>query len=349
MGAPRLFVGVTAGNLDSMLNKLTAQKKNRVARTSTRPGGRTGCRPDRATIVYAHRCREAFPGRADRARRHRGLAAPHRALRLLVATRCAARSCSTPRPICSSSAWASGRCGRSPTGCAAASPSREIRDVRGTAFLVNDAEMERARGRPGAHAWPTGKTVVLPSYEEVARRQGARSRGCRAAFQLETNPGNARPAAPARTASEARLLQPAGARRSTTRGRWTSSTICRSARVPHPIVRASAIPAFETVKHSIVLDARLLRRLHLLLHHRARGARHPEPLGRERAARGARAARAWTTSAATITDLGGPTANMYKMALQGRGDRVEVPAPVLRAPGRLREPRHRSRPAHRPA
>src|SRR3954452_11767976 len=60
LGPPRLFFGVAAGNLDSMLNRLTAQKKNR-SEDQYSPGGRTNCRPDRATIVYAQRCREAYP------------------------------------------------------------------------------------------------------------------------------------------------------------------------------------------------------------------------------------------------------------------------------------------------
>src|SRR6266404_8490884 len=60
LGRPRLFFGVSAGNLDSMLNRLTAQKKNR-SEDQYSPGGRTGCRPDRATVVYAQRCREAYP------------------------------------------------------------------------------------------------------------------------------------------------------------------------------------------------------------------------------------------------------------------------------------------------
>ena len=61
MGRPRLMVGITAGNLDSMLNKLTAQKKTR-GEDQYSPGGRTGLRPNRASIVYANLCREAFPG-----------------------------------------------------------------------------------------------------------------------------------------------------------------------------------------------------------------------------------------------------------------------------------------------
>jgi uncharacterized radical SAM protein YgiQ len=61
MGRPRLFVGVSAGNLDSMLNKLTAQKKVR-SEDQYSPGGETNRRPNRATIVYSNLCRQAFPG-----------------------------------------------------------------------------------------------------------------------------------------------------------------------------------------------------------------------------------------------------------------------------------------------
>ncbi|MEM6930116.1 MAG: hypothetical protein AAF602_24465, partial [Myxococcota bacterium] len=58
LGRPRLFFGVAAGNLDSMLNRLTAQKKNR-SEDQYSPGGRTGLRPDRATILYSNKCRQA--------------------------------------------------------------------------------------------------------------------------------------------------------------------------------------------------------------------------------------------------------------------------------------------------
>ena len=59
LGKPRLFFGISAGNMDSMLNRLTAQKKNR-GEDQYSPGGQRGMRPDRATIVYANRAREAF-------------------------------------------------------------------------------------------------------------------------------------------------------------------------------------------------------------------------------------------------------------------------------------------------
>jgi uncharacterized radical SAM protein YgiQ len=61
MGAPRLIVGITAGNLDSMLNKLTAQKKVR-AEDQYSPAAAPGCAPTARRIVYANLCRQAFPG-----------------------------------------------------------------------------------------------------------------------------------------------------------------------------------------------------------------------------------------------------------------------------------------------
>ena len=59
LGRPRLFFGITAGNLDSMVAHYTANKKPRK-RDEYSPGGKIGLRPDRATIVYANRIREAF-------------------------------------------------------------------------------------------------------------------------------------------------------------------------------------------------------------------------------------------------------------------------------------------------
>jgi len=59
-GAPRLFVGVTAGNMDSMVNHLTAHRKRRHDDAYS-PGGRHGLRPNRASVVYCQLARQAFP------------------------------------------------------------------------------------------------------------------------------------------------------------------------------------------------------------------------------------------------------------------------------------------------
>ncbi len=60
LGRPRLAFLVSAGNMDSLLNKFTAAKKTRH-RDAYSPGGRAGYRPERAVIVYCNRIREAYP------------------------------------------------------------------------------------------------------------------------------------------------------------------------------------------------------------------------------------------------------------------------------------------------
>ncbi|MGZ5269569.1 MAG: YgiQ family radical SAM protein, partial [Ramlibacter sp.] len=59
LGKPNLFFGVTAGNMDSMINRYTADRKIRSDDAYT-PGDVGGKRPDRASLVYSQRCREAF-------------------------------------------------------------------------------------------------------------------------------------------------------------------------------------------------------------------------------------------------------------------------------------------------
>jgi uncharacterized radical SAM protein YgiQ len=61
LGTPRLFFGISAGNMDSMVNRYTADRRIRSDDAYT-PGGVGGHRPDRSVIVYAQRAREAFPG-----------------------------------------------------------------------------------------------------------------------------------------------------------------------------------------------------------------------------------------------------------------------------------------------
>ena len=59
LGKPNLFWGVTAGNMDSMINRYTADRKIRSDDAYT-PGDVGGKRPDRAAVVYSQRCREAY-------------------------------------------------------------------------------------------------------------------------------------------------------------------------------------------------------------------------------------------------------------------------------------------------
>ena len=60
LGRPKLFFGLTSGNVDSMIANYTANKKPR-SNDDYSPGGKAGMRPDRALIVYSNRVREAYP------------------------------------------------------------------------------------------------------------------------------------------------------------------------------------------------------------------------------------------------------------------------------------------------
>jgi uncharacterized radical SAM protein YgiQ len=60
LGKPRLYFGITAGNMDSMINRYTADRKIRSEDAYT-PNGEPNKRPDRALTVYAQRAREAYP------------------------------------------------------------------------------------------------------------------------------------------------------------------------------------------------------------------------------------------------------------------------------------------------
>lgn len=60
LGKPNLFFGVAAGNMDSMINRYTADRKPRSDDAYT-PGNVSGKRPDRCSLVYSQRCKEAWP------------------------------------------------------------------------------------------------------------------------------------------------------------------------------------------------------------------------------------------------------------------------------------------------
>ncbi|AKF09277.1 YgiQ family radical SAM protein [Sandaracinus amylolyticus] len=306
MGAPRLFVGITAGNLDSMLNKLTAQKKVR-SEDQYSPGGRTGARPNRATIVYSNLVRQAMPGVpiviggieaslrriahydywSDKVRRSILLDAKADLLIFGMGE----------RPV-----WEVAdrlRDGKR---------IEEIRDVRGTAYVLGKGEWEEL---PKSRYTRDGKVLFLPGYEDV---EGTGDESKRAfaemsrAFQHETNPGNGRrmvqphgvqavyynpPAEPLDTALMDELYDLPFARRA----HWSYE---------------EPIPAFETVKHSIVTMRGCFGGCTFcsITEHEGRVIqwRSSDSILRE-----VRALRRMDGFRGVISDVGGPTANMYAM------------------------------------
>ena len=188
-GRPRLFYAVSAGNMDSMINHYTANKKRRNDDAYS-PGGRIGLRPDRAD----GRLRAALPrgvqGRAGDRGRRRGLAAPHRALRLLDRDACwpSILVTSQGRPA----RLRHGRRARSSRSRSASTRGEAIaalRDLRGVAYLLGRNETLPE------HASTTRRATTRPSSCRASRRcatTSARSRDATRLLHHETNPLNAR-------------------------------------------------------------------------------------------------------------------------------------------------------------
>jgi len=134
LGRPRLFFGITAGNMDSMVNRYTADRKIRSDDAYT-PDAAPNKRPDHAVTVYAQRAREAFKdvpvviGGIEASLRR------HRALRLLVGHRAPLGAGRTARPTCCSTATPSAHSSSLAHRLAKGVAIDTIRDLRGTAFI----------------------------------------------------------------------------------------------------------------------------------------------------------------------------------------------------------------------
>jgi uncharacterized radical SAM protein YgiQ len=306
MGRPRLFVGISAGNLDSMLNKLTAQKKTRGEDQYT-PGGRTNARPNRATLVYANLCRQAFPGLPVVIG---GIEASLRRIAHFDYW-----SGSVRRSILLDSkadllvfgmgerpAWEIAR------RLDAGEPVSALTDIRGTAHVKANRRAWEPIAENASRYVTDKKVLVLPSYEEVKSDKRAFAVMSRH-FQYETNPHNGRP-----------LLQPHGDEavyfnppaEPLSEAEMDGLYDLPFTRLPHPGY-AEKIPAYETIKHSIVTMRGCFGGCTFcsITEHEGRiiQSRSAASVLRE-----VRALSRMEGFSGVLTDLGGPTANMYKMA-----------------------------------
>ena len=310
LGTPRLMVGVTAGNLDSMLGKLTAQHKRR-SEDHYSPGGRTGLRPNRASIVYANLCRQAFGPVpvvlggieaslrrlahydywSDEVRRSVLLDAKADLVLFGMAERAVVELCERLR---------------------AGEPVAHIRDLRGSAVPLRKGQWEalsvsRRVAEPGV--------VRLPSYEQVRADKLAFAAMARLVL-LESNPWHARPLLQPHGVEAVRVNPPA---MPLPTAELDAIYELPFAYAPHPSY-AERIPAFDTVRHSVVTVRGCFGGCAFcsLTEHQGRQvqSRSPESvLGEVR-----RLARR-PDFGGTVSDLGGPTANMYglgcrRLALQ---------------------------------
>jgi uncharacterized radical SAM protein YgiQ len=310
LGRPRLMVGITAGNLDSMLNKLTAQKKVR-GEDQYSPGGQTNLRPNRASIVYANLCRQAFPGvpivlggieaSLRRIAHYDYWSDSVRRSVLLDAKADLLIFGMGERPV-----WeVAERLRKGET-------IQQIRGVRGTGHTLRKGEWEEL---PRSRYVQDGATVFLPSFEQVTADKAAFSEMSRK-FQYETNPGNGRPICQPHGA-EAIYLNPPAEPLST--AEMDGLYDLPFTRLPH-WTYSEKIPAYETVKHSIVTMRGCFGGCTFcsITEHEGRviQSRSAESVIRE-----VRTLRRMGDFRGVISDVGGPTANMYQMTC--KSDEIE--------------------------
>lgn len=301
-GRPRLFFAISAGNMDSMINHYTANRKVRNDDAYS-PGGRIGRRPDRATLAYCQRARQAYKGVPVIAG---GVEASLRRLAHYdywsdKVRRSILLDCKADLVVYGMGEEAileiARRLDRGET-------VKDLRDMRGVAYAL------------GASEKPPEDALVIPSYEAVCADKPAFAEATRM-IHNETNPYNAR-----------RLVQWHG--NQAVVANPPPFPISQEAmdriyglpytRRPHPSYK-EPIPAFEMIKDSVTImrgcfggctfcsitthQGRIIqsRSKDSVLHEIRTMADDPKFKG-------------------VVSDIGGPTANMYQM----RCTRPEVEA-----------------------
>jgi uncharacterized radical SAM protein YgiQ len=299
IGSPRLFWAVSAGNMDSMINHYTANRKRRNADAYS-PGGEIGHRPDRATAVYAQRCREAARGVPVVTG---GVEASLRRVAHYDYWSDKVR----PSSLASSKAdlLAYGMGERSILAIAerlaAGESVHALRDLRGVAYLLG--------AREELPAWAGGELedVTLPSFEAVCESGRDFAIATRQVHR-ETNPFNAR-----------RIVQSHGARRVVINppalpleeAELDHLHELPYVREPHPAY-AGPIPAWQTIKDSVQIMRGCFGGCTFcsITLHQGRRIQSRSEASVLRELRDVASRPGFTGH---ISDIGGPTANMYRM------------------------------------
>jgi len=302
LGPPRLFYAVSAGNMDSMINHYTANRKRRNADAYS-PGGRIGLRPDRASAVYAQRCREAFKGVPV------VVGGVEASLRRVAHYDYWSDSVRPTHLVHSKADLLAFGMGEHTIlaiarRLAAGEDVSALRDLRGVAYLLG------AKAELPEHDFGLAERaadVVLPGFEEVCEDGRAFALATRYVHR-ETNPGNAR-----------RLVQPHGARRLVVNPPALPMAEAQLdylhelpyARAPHPSY-AEKIPAWQTIADSVQIMRGCFGGCtfcSITLHQgRTIQSRSEASVLRELETVAARPG-----FKGHVSDIGGPTANMYRM------------------------------------
>jgi uncharacterized radical SAM protein YgiQ len=324
-GRPRLFFAISAGNMDSLINHYTANKKVRNDDAYS-PGGRIGLRPDRATLPYCHRAREAFPGTPIIAG---GVEASLRRLAHYDYW-----SDTVRRSIlldCKADLLVYGMGEKSIVEIAKRLASgetvRDLRDMRGVAYALGakQAEAIRARSvsdglaRPVANA-PGSDMLILPSFEDVKSDKSAFVEATRI-IHINTNPLNAKTLIQFH-GREAVVVNPPAL--PLTEAEMDAIYDLPYTRRPHPSYK-EPIPAYEMIKDSVTIMRGCFGGC-TFCSITAHQGRIMQSRSQDSVLQEVRKMAADPEFSGVISDIGGPTANMYQM----RCTRPEVEAKCKR-------------------
>ncbi|MGJ5042028.1 MULTISPECIES: YgiQ family radical SAM protein [unclassified Bradyrhizobium] len=315
LGRPRVFFGVTGGNMDSMVNRYTADRRIRSDDAYT-PNGEGGRRPDRCTLVYAQRCREAFKdvpvvlGGIEASLRRiahydywsdkvrRSVLADAKADILIYGN--------AERAVIEVAHRIAG--GEAP---------KDIQSVRGTALFRKVPEgyvelhADDLDSADEGAAREKGDVVIrLPSCEQVEADKEAYARASRV-LHRESNPGNARPLVQRHGDRDLWLNPPPIP---LTMAEMDSVYDLPYARAPHPSYGDAKIPAWDMIKFSVTIMrgcfggctfCSITEHEGRIIQSRSEGSILQEI---------ERIRDKTPGFTGVISDIGGPTANMYRMA-----------------------------------
>ncbi len=305
-GRPRLFFGISAGNMDSMINHYTANKKVRNDDAYSE-GGRIHLRPDRATLPYCQRAREAFPGVPVIAG---GVEA---SLRRLAHYDYWSDTVKRSILLDSKADLVVFGMGEQPIVEIARRLSegqsvRDLRDMRGVAYAL------------GAKEEPPADALRLPTYEEVKADKHRFAVATRIIHQ-ETNPLNAKRLVQYHDRQAVVCNPPSLPVSQEDMDRIYGLPFTRR---PHPRY-TEPIPAFEAVKDSVTIMRGCFGGCTFcsITAHQGRiiQSRSQESILKELQSMGQD-----PEFKGVVSDIGGPTANMYQM----RCTRPEVEAKCKR-------------------
>jgi uncharacterized radical SAM protein YgiQ len=311
-GRPRLFFAVSAGNMDSMINHYTANKKVRNDDAYS-PGGRIGLRPDRATLVYCQRAREAFPGVPVIAG---GVEASLRRLAHYDYWSDSVRRSILLDAKADLIAYGMGEqtIVEIARRLAAGQTVKDLRDMRGVTYVLGAKESETLKAprlQPGGF-----EAVLLPPFEEVRDDKLAFAEATRV-IHTNTNPFNA--AALVQFHDRQAVVQNPPAL-PLSREEMDAVYDLPFTRRPHPSY-TEPIPAHEMIKDSVTIMRGCFGGC-TFCSITAHQGRIIQSRSQESVLREVRKLAADPEFKGVISDVGGPTANMYRM----RCTRPEVEA-----------------------